>query len=334
MFADPSRADVDLYVTTGEWEVRCRRTVVVRLRPARPQCLTVRHGLFFVVGSDTPGLPESSGSGEMRRWLLAGGANRDPRNRDISIAYSRSKMLSPDGRCKFGDITGRMAMCAVRGCRRDATKAAGSRALADGDPIYALIIAGSAVTNDGRSSGLLATPWPGDSSAMLRSGLPCRRVLLQAPFGYVEAHGTGTKAGDPVELNALWAPVLGEGRDPITGLHRRLRSRRTLGTPRRAAGVAGLIKASSMPMKHRLLFRRACILQNPNPDYRLGCELHAGGIQRDTVPWPVDDTRCATGGVSAFGIAGTNAHVVATGSARAGFGPVAYLRSTAQILLS
>src|SRR5204863_9984782 len=82
-------------------------------------------------------------------------------------------------------------------------------ARADGDPIYAVIL-GSAINNDGGSSGFLATPARHGQEQLLRhayrdAGVSPGRVQ------YVEAHGTGTNAGDPVELGALGA-VLADDR--------------------------------------------------------------------------------------------------------------------------
>ena len=96
------------------------------------------------------------------------------------------------------------------------------RAVADGDRIYA-VIRGSAINNDGRSSGSMGTPSRIGQEELLRSayrdaGLPAGQV------DYIEAHGTGTRAGDPVELGAL-AAVLGEGRDARASLSMLARSR-------------------------------------------------------------------------------------------------------------
>src|SRR5690606_39151716 len=84
---------------------------------------------------------------------LAGGANviLQPH---ISIAYSQSRMMALDGRCKFGDAHGDgyvrsegAAFVVLKGLER---------AVQDGDRIYALI-RGSAVNNDGHSSGSMGT---------------------------------------------------------------------------------------------------------------------------------------------------------------------------------
>ncbi|MDD0148534.1 polyketide synthase, partial [Shigella flexneri] len=64
-----------------------------------------------------------------------------------------------------------------------------SRALADGDPVLALI-RGSAINQDGRSNGLTA-PNGRAQEAVIRRALEVGGVD-PASVGYVECHGTGT----------------------------------------------------------------------------------------------------------------------------------------------
>ena len=82
-----------------------------------------------------------------------------------SLVFERARMLAPDGRCKFGDAR-------ANGFVR--SDGAGvvilkplANALAANDFIYAVIL-GSATNNDGRSSGLLATPGREGQEAVLR----------------------------------------------------------------------------------------------------------------------------------------------------------------------
>ncbi|MBI3243491.1 MAG: SDR family NAD(P)-dependent oxidoreductase [Chloroflexi bacterium] len=229
---------------------------------------------------------------------LAGGANviLQPH---ITIAYSQSKMMAPDGRCKFGDARAdgyvRSEGAGVVALKRL------SQAIADGDPIYA-VIRGSAVNNDGRTSGFLATPGQEGQEEMLvkayrHAGVDPSRVH------YLEAHGTGTAAGDPVELGALGA-VLGKGRSPdqpcIVGS-----VKTNFGHTEGAAGVAGLIKVA-LSLKHKQL-PATLHLQTPNPN--IAWDDLKLTVKPTLTPWPADSGP-PTAGVSSFGIAGTNAHVV------------------------
>jgi phthiocerol/phenolphthiocerol synthesis type-I polyketide synthase C len=217
----------------------------------------------------------------------------------ITIAYSQSGMLAPDGRCKFGD---------ARGDGYVRSEGAGmvllkplSRARADGDRIYA-VIRGSAVNNDGRRGDSLVKPAQVGQEELLRlayrdAGIPAGTVH------YVEAHGTGTKAGDPTELGALGA-VLAEGRPterpcPVGSV------KSHFGHTEAAAGVAGLIKAA-LVLQHREI-PATLHLHEPNP--RIPWEKLPLFIPRETLRIP-DEARPAYAGVNSFGISGTNAHVV------------------------
>ena len=128
---------------------------------------------------------------------LAGGVNLilSPA---ITINFTKAGAMAPDGRCKAFDAR-------ANGYVR--SEGAGvvvlkplSRALADGDPIYA-VIRGSAVNQDGRSNGLMA-PNPLAQEAVLREAYR-RAGVSPGKVQYVEAHGTGTFLGDPIEAKAL-----------------------------------------------------------------------------------------------------------------------------------
>ncbi|RYG30248.1 MAG: polyketide synthase, partial [Burkholderiales bacterium] len=129
---------------------------------------------------------------------LAGGVNviLQPH---ISIAYSQSLMMAPDGRCKFGDASGD-GYVRSEGVGIVLLKSL-DKAIADGDRIHA-VIRGGALNNDGRSSGSMGTPSQVGQEELLRTAYEAAGVS-PASVGYVEAHGTGTRAGDPVELGAI-----------------------------------------------------------------------------------------------------------------------------------
>ena len=142
------------------------------------------------------------------RLALAGGVNLILAP-ETTIALSKSRMMSPDGRCKTFD---KAANGFVRGegCGMVALKRL-SDAESDGDHIIALIL-GSAANQDGRSSGITAPNGP-SQAAVIRKAL--RNAGLEpAAIGYIEAHGTGTSLGDPIEMGAL-AEVFGAGQRPF-----------------------------------------------------------------------------------------------------------------------
>src|SRR3954453_4880313 len=113
-----------------------------------------------------------------------------------------------------------------------------SEALRDGDNILASI-AGSAINQDGPSSGLTVPNGPAQT-ALIRHALANAKVN-PAQVDYIEAHCTGTSLGDPVEFGAL-AAVFGENRSSDSPLL--IGSVKTnIGHSEAAAGIAGLIKA-------------------------------------------------------------------------------------------
>ncbi|MDJ0836798.1 MAG: SDR family NAD(P)-dependent oxidoreductase [Acidobacteriota bacterium] len=230
---------------------------------------------------------------------LAGGANLIVSSR-MTHGLTRLGALSPAGRCKVFDAR---ADGFVRG------EGVGlvvlkrlSEALTDNDPIYA-VLNHSVANQDGRSNGLTA-PNPVAQKELLaqalkESGTDPERIT------YVETHGTGTLLGDPIETNAL-ARVLCEGRSPENPLY--LGSvKANIGHLEAAAGVAGLIKTILM-LHHRKLVPQPHF-REPNPhipwsDYPLR-------VPDKVLPWPAYH-QPALAGLSAFGMTGTNVHILAS----------------------
>ncbi|MET0791815.1 MAG: type I polyketide synthase [Polyangiaceae bacterium] len=293
LFADPEQ--VDLYATTGSGRYASSGRLSYFLGLTGPSitldtaCSSSLVAIHLACQSLRAG--ESS-------LAIAAGVNviLQPH---IWIAYSQSGMMAEDGHCKFGDARGD-GYVRSEGVGVVLLKPL-SRAEADGDRIQA-IIRGSAVNNDGRGSGHLATPSRAGQAAMLRKAYADADVE-PARVGYVEAHGTGTRTGDPIELAAL-GDVLAPGR----ALDSRcwIGSVKTnIGHTEGAAGMAGVLKCV-LALQHREL-PASLHFQEPNPavpwaelPFDVPCARTA---------WPTgDQPRLA--GVSGFGITGTNAHVV------------------------
>jgi acyl transferase domain-containing protein/acyl carrier protein len=299
LFANPG--SVDFYMTTGSgrYSASGRLSYVLGFQGPSLTVDTACSSSLVAVHLACQSLWRNECS-----MALAGGANviLQPH---ISIAYSQSKMMAPDGRCKFGDA-GANGYVRSEGAGIVVLKPLAA-ALQDGDPIYALI-RGSAVNNDGRSSGYMTTPARGGQEELLRWAYRDAEVS-PGQVQYVEAHGTGTLAGDPVEVGALGS-VLSSNRNPGRPCY--VGSVKTnFGHTEGAAGVAGLIK-TALILKHRMI-PASLHLRELNPaipwkDYPLV-------IPRESTPWP-QDSEPAVAGVSAFGIAGTNAHVVLTEAPR------------------
>src|SRR5690606_15594965 len=105
---------------------------------------------------------------------------------------------SSDGRCWTFDAAAN-GFVRGEGCGLIVLKRL-SDAQRDGDRVWA-VIRGSAINQDGRSTGLTA-PNVLAQAALLREALQRARVDAGA-IGYIEAHGTGTSLGDPIEVEAL-----------------------------------------------------------------------------------------------------------------------------------
>ena len=231
------------------------------------------------------------------RMALAGGVNAILAP-EITINFSRARMMAPDGRCKTFDAA---ADGYVRGegCGIVVLKRLSS-AVADRDRILA-VIRGSAVNQDGKSSGFTA-PNELAQEAVIRHALRSAG-LKPADVQYLEAHGTGTSLGDPIEVQAA-AAAFGEGRPADRPL--KLGSAKTnFGHLEAAAGIAGLIKIV-LSLEHgeippHLNFK------TPNP-YIPWSELPVEVVTSLTDWKPGAQPRAA--GVSSFGFSGTNAHVI------------------------
>nr|WRX36515.1 hypothetical protein [Cystobacterineae bacterium] len=241
---------------------------------------------------------------------------------DTMEAMMRTQALSPEGRCRTFDAAA-SGFVRGEGCGLVVLKRL-SDARRDGDRVLALI-RGSAVNQDGRSTGL-TTPNVLAQEALLREALQSARVDARA-IGYVETHGTGTSLGDPIEIEALRAVV---GPERADGSHCVLGAVKTnLGHLEAAAGVAGLIKAVLVLQHERI--PKNLNFRTLNPRIRL--EGTALALATEPTPWPRNGTpRLA--GVSAFGLSGTNAHVVLEEAPAADVAPAASQRAAELFVLS
>lgn len=291
VFADPDTLDFYTAQGSGRYASSGRISYVFGLRGPSLTLDTACSSSLVAIHLAARSLRD--GESEL---ALAGGVNviLQPH---ISIAYSQASMMAADGRCKFGDAAGD-GYVRSEGAALVVLKAL-DRAVADGDRIYA-VIRGSAVNNDGRSSGSMGTPSQCGQEELLWSayrdaGLDPTRV------GYFEAHGTGTRVGDPVELGAL-ATVVGRHRDPRTYVGS---VKTNLGHTEGAAGIAGLIKVA-LALYNKTI-PPSLHFNEPNP--AIPWSDIGLAIPSEPVSWTSVDGSLV-GGVSAFGIAGTNAHVV------------------------
>lgn len=214
---------------------------------------------------------------------------------ETAVALSRARMMAPDGRCKAFDESGD-GFVRSEGCGVLLLKPL-SAAQRDGDRIHA-VIRGSAVGQDGRTTGLTVPNGPAQE-AVIRAALD-DAGLVPDDIGLIEAHGTGTSLGDPIEIGAL-GRVFGVERERplLVGA-----VKTNLGHLESAAGVAGVIKAV-------LSVREGVVPGNlhfSTPSSRIDWSAASLEVPTSERRWEGAAPRRA--GVSSFGFSGTNAHIV------------------------
>jgi phthiocerol/phenolphthiocerol synthesis type-I polyketide synthase C len=226
---------------------------------------------------------------------LVGGVNLvlDPWQ---AISFAQGGMLAANGECKafskHADGLVRSDGCGV------VVLMPLSKALARGSRVYA-VIRGTGASNDGFSNELLTTPSEIGQELAIREAYRCAG-LSPNDVQYIEAHGTGTRAGDPVELRALDAVM----RDRSGSTPCWLGSvKSNIGHTEGASGIAGLIK-TALAIQHRVIPKT---LHCEEPSAALDWNATKLALATQTQPWP---SGIARGGVSSFGISGTDVHMV------------------------
>lgn len=214
-----------------------------------------------------------------------------------NILTCKLKALSPNGHSRAFDAAAdgylRGEGCGVVAVRRLAD------AERDRDPILG-IIRGSAVGHNGFSSGLTA-PNPRAQERVIRQALERARVTPEL-VSYLEAHGTGTELGDPIELQAA-AAAYADKRDHSHPLL--VGSVKTnIGHLEAAAGMAGLIKTLLALQFGKIPAQLNFEVPNPHVPW----DQMPLQVVTEATDWPDSERRLA--GVSAFGMSGTNAHVI------------------------
>ncbi|CAM3378391.1 type I polyketide synthase [Halomonas lysinitropha] len=211
------------------------------------------------------------------------------------IIFSKASMLSANGRCRVFDESS-------DGYVR--SEGAGlfllkdyARAMADGDPILA-VVAGSAVNTDGHKSGL-TVPNPEAQVALMRQAYQ-QADICPDEIDYLEAHGTGTAVGDPIETRAI-GEALAQHRTsplPIGSV------KSNVGHLETASGVAGLAKAL-YSLRHREVPATIGI-RKLNPNIR----FNEWNLEVVTRARPLKPRGRLVIGVNSFGFGGANAHVI------------------------
>ncbi|MEP6720010.1 MAG: amino acid adenylation domain-containing protein [Variovorax sp.] len=229
---------------------------------------------------------------------LAGGASVTCPPRSGYI-YQEGSMLSPDGHTRSFSAQAKGTVfsdgAAVVLLKRL------SDALADGDTIHA-VLRGAAINNDGGAKASFTAPSVKGQAAVVSAALASAGVDARS-ISYVETHGTATPMGDPVEVEALRQAYARHTGDRGFCAIGSLKS--NVGHMVTAAGAGGLIKTVLALQAETL--PASLHYDAPNPAIDFGATPFR--VQHQLGAWPrAEQPRRA--GVSAFGVGGTNAHVI------------------------
>jgi len=213
----------------------------------------------------------------------------------MTIGFSQMGVLSKDGRCKtFSSKADGFAQ--GEGCSAFILKRI-SDAERDCDNILA-VIEGVAVNHDGRGL-TITTPSAVAQQKMLNKAIQDANVDPQ-DIQYIETHGTGTSLGDYIEVSALSNVFSRNKKNPLY-----IGSIKTnIGHLGAVAGLAGLLKVV-LSMQHNAIPANLHFDQaNPRLKLDKNCFL----VPTELTEWNQSKRKLA--GVSAFGMSGTNAHVI------------------------
>jgi amino acid adenylation domain-containing protein len=176
-------------------------------------------------------------------------------------------------------------------------------AIKDNDNIIA-IIKGYATNNDGhRKVGYAAPSVLGQTECILEA--QNRANVGSDTIDYVECHGTGTSLGDPIEVMALQDAfnknLKRNNYDCILGA-----VKANIGHANSAAGIAGFIKVCKMLQTKTIPPQ----INFDVPNLNLDLKNTNFKIVTKRQEWEKNSQHPRRAGVSAFGIGGTNAHII------------------------
>jgi amino acid adenylation domain-containing protein len=236
-------------------------------------------------------------AGDSDMVLVGGGRIQPPMK--AGYEYNQGGPLSPDGYIRAFDANANgmvqgngMAMLVLKKL---------DKAKADGDHIWA-VIKGTAVNNDGSDKiGFTAPSIKGQAEciekAMEKAGISPDSI------SYIEAHGTGTLLGDPIEIQGLTKAFQ---------KHTNKKQFCAIGSVKTNVGhldagacAMGIIKTALALYFEKLPATLNFEKPNPNIDFKNSPFFVNGKLTE----WKRNNTP-RRAGVSAFGLGGTNAHII------------------------
>lgn len=229
---------------------------------------------------------------------LAGGVSvKNPRVG--GYVFQQGAIFSPDGHCRAfdaksaGTLTGEGVALVVLKRLEDA--------IADGDTIHA-VIKGFALNNDGSNKVGYTAPSVEGQAQVIAMAHAFAGVDPDT-ITYVETHGTATDLGDPIEISGLTQAFRqSTARRQFCGVGS---VKTNIGHTDAAAGVTSLIK-TALALEHREI-PPSLHFEKPNP--HIDFENSPFYVVDRLTPWRSEGGP-RRAGVSAFGIGGTNVHVV------------------------
>ncbi|MDR3046974.1 MAG: GNAT family N-acetyltransferase, partial [Bacteroidales bacterium] len=218
---------------------------------------------------------------------------------DLSIAYYKAGMLSPDAQCKVFDASANGYVRSEGGVVLLLKPL--RKAIEDRNQIHA-IIKGSSINHGGLAAGL-TVPNPQKQSELLLSAWK-NAGIINRNISYIEAHGTGTSLGDPIEFQGIQAAYLQLNPSERNNNCSIGSIKSNLGHLESASGITGLLKVI-LSLKNQTLPATINHL-TLNPKIHLADSPFQ--IQNKSQAW--DAIHPYLAGVSSFGSGGANAHVV------------------------
>jgi len=176
-------------------------------------------------------------------------------------------------------------------------------AIRDKDRIYS-VIKGSAINHDGTAIGLTA-PNPVAQTGVILEAWKQADIDIDK-MQYIEMHGTATTLGDPIEfqgLNKAFSQFTDKKQICAVGS-----VKSNFGHLYEAAGIASFIKASLAVYKGVI----PATLNFNSPNSKIQLIQSALYINTENQKWE-EKVEDRTAGISAFGLSGTNCHVVISG---------------------